>query len=31
MRNKEEDVKPVVESPAWDSSVPALSEKEVRA
>jgi hypothetical protein len=31
MRNKEEDVKPVVESPAWDESAPPLSKKEVRA
>jgi hypothetical protein len=31
MRNKEEDVTPVVESPAWDESVPPLSKKEVRA
>jgi hypothetical protein len=31
MRNTEEDVKPVVESPAWDPSVPPLSTKEVRA
>jgi hypothetical protein len=31
MRNKDEDVKPVVESPAWDDSAPPLSKKEVRA
>jgi hypothetical protein len=31
MRNKDEDVKPVVESPAWDESAPPLSKKEVRA
>jgi hypothetical protein len=31
MRNKEEDVKPVVESPAWDPSVPPLNPSEVKA
>jgi hypothetical protein len=33
MKNKEEEegVKPKVESPAWDESVPPLSKKEVRA
>lgn len=31
MKNAEEDVKPVVESPAWDESVPPLSKKEVKA
>jgi hypothetical protein len=31
MKNSEEDVKPVVESPAWDDSVPPLSKKEVKA
>ena len=31
MRNKEEDVKPVVESPAWDPSIPPLDKTEVRA
>jgi hypothetical protein len=31
MRNKEEDVKPVVESPAWDPSIPPLNPSEVKA
>jgi hypothetical protein len=31
MENKEEEEKPVVESPAWDDSVPPLSSKEIRA
>lgn len=31
MKNKEEEEKPVVESPAWDESVPPLSNKEIRA
>ena len=31
MKNKVEEVKPVVESPAWDDSVPPLSKKEVKA
>lgn len=31
MKNKEEEEKPVVESPAWDESVPPLSKKEIRA
>lgn len=31
MRNKEEDVKPTVEAPAWDPSVPPLNPSEVKA
>jgi hypothetical protein len=31
MKNAEEAEEPVVESPAWDDSVPPLSKKEVRA
>jgi hypothetical protein len=32
MKNKvEEEVEPVVESPAWDDTVPPLSKKEVKA
>jgi len=31
MKNKMEEDKPVVESPAWDDSVPPLSKKEVKA
>jgi hypothetical protein len=31
MKNKEAEEKPIVESPAWDESVPPLSAKEVKA
>ena len=31
MKNEEEEATPIVESPAWDESVPPLSKKEVKA